>query len=52
MAADVDMNYGNLDENSAGPTMNMPTPKEPKTPTGEPKPKPETDTLTNAATNE
>ena len=31
MAADVDMNYGNLDENSAGPTMNMPAPR-PSTP--------------------
>jgi len=52
MAADVDMNYGNLEENQAGVTVNMPAPKPKTKPSGEPAPKPETDTLSNATTNQ
>ena len=52
MAADVDMNYGNLEENQAGVTVNMPAPKPKAKPSGEPAPKPETDTLSNATTNQ
>jgi hypothetical protein len=54
MAADVDMNYGNLDENSAGPTATMPVSKPKKLPSGEPSPTPETvtgNTTTNAVSN-
>jgi hypothetical protein len=51
MAADVDMNYGNLQENAAGPTETMPVSKPKKTPGGEPAPKPETVTAANSVTN-
>jgi hypothetical protein len=51
MAADVDMNYGNLQENAAGPTETMPVSKPKKIPGGEPAPKPETVTAGNSVTN-
>ena len=51
MAADVDMNYGNLQENAAGPAETMPVSKPQKTPGGKPAPKPETATAGNSVTN-
>ena len=53
MAADVDMNYGNIDENGAGQPSNepgkikAPAPKSPRGGTLSPAPEPQTTTATN-----
>jgi hypothetical protein len=52
MAADVDMNYGNLAENAGGPVSNAPSPRKPapgKPPLEAPMPTP-TEAVTNNAT--
>ena len=57
MAADVDMNYGNLDENGAAVPSNepqkvsTPAPKSPRERTLSPAPEPQTTTAANSVTN-
>ena len=54
MAADVDMNYGNVDENGTAQPSNepgkvhAPAPRSPREGTLSPAPEPQTDTATNA----